>query len=75
LGVIEIEISVVALEVPFLYLPGRRQDQNKFGDNDLADLCQTLETAGKAEDWDEIDKAAPRLPGTIQRVVEYIDNL
>ena len=45
------------------------------GANELADLCVTLESAGKAEDWDEIDKAAPRLPSTIQRVVEYIDNL
>ena len=33
-------------------------------------LFQTLEMAGKAEDWDEIDKAAPRLPNTIQRAVE-----
>ena len=45
------------------------------GANELADLCQTLETAGKAEDWDEFDQAAPRLPSTVQRVVEYIDNL
>ncbi len=47
----------------------------QIGANKLADLCQTLEIAGKAEDWDEIDKAAPRLPNTIQSVVEYIDNL
>ncbi len=47
----------------------------QIGANKLADLCQTLKIAGKAEDWDEIDKAAPHLPSAIQRVVEYIDNL
>jgi len=45
------------------------------GANELVDLCLTLESAGKADNWDEIDEAAPRLPSVIQRVVEYIDNL
>ena len=52
-----------------------KSSARSVGANDLADLCQTLETAGKAENWDEIDEAAPRLPSTIQRVVEYINNL
>ena len=45
------------------------------GATELADLCQTRESAGKAEDWDEIDKAAPHLPNTMEKVVEYIENL
>ncbi len=52
-----------------------KSSARSVGANELADLCQTLETAGKADDWDEIDKSAPRLSSTIQRVVEYIDNL
>lgn len=47
----------------------------QIGANKLADLCQTLETAGKGKNWDEIDKAAQRHPSTIEKVVEYIDNL
>jgi CheY-like chemotaxis protein/HPt (histidine-containing phosphotransfer) domain-containing protein len=52
-----------------------KSSAHAVGANELADLCLTLESAGKAEDLDEIDKAAPRLPSTIQRAVEYIDNL
>ena len=52
-----------------------KSSARSVGAYELADLCQTLETAGKAEDWDEIDKAAPRLPSTIEKVIEYIDNL
>jgi len=52
-----------------------KSSARSVGANDLADLCQVLETAGKAEDWSEIDEAAPRLSGTIRKVVEYIDYL
>jgi len=52
-----------------------KSSARSVGANELADLCQILETAGKAENWDEIDKAAPRLPGTIEKVVKYMDNL
>ncbi|MEE9318466.1 MAG: Hpt domain-containing protein, partial [Rhodospirillales bacterium] len=52
-----------------------KSSARSVGANELADLCQTLETAGKAEDWDEIDMAAPSLPSTMEKVVEYIDNL
>jgi len=52
-----------------------KSSARSVGANDLADLCQTLEEAGKTEDWDEIDKAAPRLSSTIRKVVEYIENL
>ena len=49
-----------------------KSSARSVGANDLADLCQTLETAGKAEDWNEIDKVAARLAGTIQEVTDYI---
>jgi signal transduction histidine kinase/CheY-like chemotaxis protein/ABC-type amino acid transport substrate-binding protein/HPt (histidine-containing phosphotransfer) domain-containing protein len=42
------------------------------GANELADLCLTLETAGKAEDWDEIDKSAPRITEVMKEVADYI---
>ena len=41
----------------------------------LADLCQTLETAGNEENWDEIDKTAPLLAGAMQEVADYIGAL
>jgi PAS domain S-box-containing protein len=52
-----------------------KSSARSVGANDLADLCQTLESAGKAEDWDEIDKVTPRLPSIIQKVVEYVNKL
>jgi len=52
-----------------------KSSARSVGAHELADLCLALETAGKAEDWGEIEKAAPRLPNTIEKVVEYIDNL
>jgi hypothetical protein len=33
------------------------------------------DSSNKSKEADEIDKAAPRLPSTIEKVVEYIDNL
>ena len=52
-----------------------KSSARSVGANELADLCQTLETAGKAEDWDEIDKTVPHLASAIQGVVDYIDDL
>ncbi|NQU59427.1 MAG: Hpt domain-containing protein [Rhodospirillales bacterium] len=52
-----------------------KSSSRSIGANELADLCQTLEIAGKAEDWDEIDKAAPRLKGVMQEVTDYIKAL
>ena len=46
-----------------------------IGANALAALCQDLETAGKTEDWEEIDTAAPRLAGVMQEVTDYIEAL
>jgi CheY-like chemotaxis protein/HPt (histidine-containing phosphotransfer) domain-containing protein len=52
-----------------------KSSARSIGANELADLCQTLETAGKANDWDAIDDAAPRLSDSIQKVVDFINTL
>jgi len=52
-----------------------KSSARSVGANDLADLCQTLEAASKAENWAIIDGAAPQLSGTFQSVVDYIKNL
>ena len=52
-----------------------KSSARSVGANDLADLCQSLEAAGKTEDWNVIDKEAPRLSGTFEKVVEYINCL
>ena len=52
-----------------------KSSARSVGANDLADLCQALESAGNAEDWDVIDKEEPRLSSSIQKVVEYINAL
>ena len=52
-----------------------KSSARSVGANELADLCQDLEMAGKAADWGEIDNSAPRLASVVQRVVAYIDRL
>ncbi|MBT3788247.1 MAG: hypothetical protein HN725_01145 [Alphaproteobacteria bacterium] len=42
---------------------------------ELAELCELLETAGNANDWNVIDEAAPRLPGILEKVIGYIEAL
>ena len=49
-----------------------KSSSRSVGANDLADLCLALETAGKAEDWNTIDEAAPHLAGVMQDVADYI---
>ena len=46
-----------------------------IGANELADLCQILEIAGKEEDWDTIDNVTQRLSPCIQKVIKYINAL
>ena len=46
-----------------------------FGANELADLCSTLEAAGKSDDWDSIKDSAPRLADVMQEVTDYINKL
>ena len=52
-----------------------KSSSRSVGATELADLCADLETAGKSDDWDTIDDAAPRLSGIVQDVVAYIDKL
>ncbi len=52
-----------------------KSSARSIGANELANLCLTLETAGKADDWDEIDKAAPRLGDVMLEVTDYIKRL
>ena len=52
-----------------------KSSARSVGANDMADLCQTLESAGNSEDWDVIDPEAPRVSSTTQEVLEYINAL
>ncbi|MCD6075063.1 MAG: hypothetical protein K0Q70_1946, partial [Rhodospirillales bacterium] len=49
-----------------------KSSARSVGAHDLADLCQKLEAAGKAEQWSDIDAAAPQLGGVFGTVVEHI---
>ena len=49
-----------------------KSSSRAVGANALSDLCQALETAGKAEDWPAIEAAAPKLRGHMQDVAAYI---
>ena len=52
-----------------------KSSSRAVGATELADLCLSLETAGKSEDWDQIDADAPKLEQAINVVVEYIQGL
>ena len=52
-----------------------KSSSRAVGANELADLCLSLETAGKSEDWEQIDTDAPKLAGAMGVVVEYIQGL
>ena len=52
-----------------------KSSARSVGANELADICQTLETAGKANDWDSVDKTMPNLPDAINKVIQYIQDL
>ncbi len=52
-----------------------KSSARSVGAMELADICLALETAGKADDWDQIEKAAPRLPGVMQEVADYVQSL
>ena len=45
------------------------------GANELADVCQALETAGKLEDWKSIDTLEPRLDALVTSIKKYVDAL
>lgn len=45
------------------------------GANQLADLCFALETAGRDENWTEIDNLATGVKPAADRVKRYVDGL
>ena len=46
-----------------------------IGATELADVCQSLETAGKEEDWKLIDESVPNLDHLMGDVEGYINGL
>ena len=52
-----------------------KSSSRAVGANALADLCQALEKAGKADDWEEIDQCAPSLDGVFRAVVASIQEM
>jgi len=52
-----------------------KSSSRAVGATEMANLCTILEAAGKSDDWQEIDKSAPRLTGLMQQVTDYIDAL
>jgi PAS domain S-box-containing protein len=52
-----------------------KSSARSVGATELADICQALEVAGNAGDWDEINKSAPRLSGILQKITSYIKAL
>jgi len=52
-----------------------KSSSRSVGAGALADLCQQLETAGKAGDWDGIERLYPELDGLMQAVEAYIEAL
>ncbi|MBT3360061.1 MAG: transporter substrate-binding domain-containing protein, partial [Rhodospirillales bacterium] len=52
-----------------------KSSSRSVGAHALADLCQKLEAAGKADDWDGVEALYPDLDGLVQSVEEYIGAL
>ena len=55
--------------------PDIRLCRPHIGANELADVCQSLETAGKEEDWGLIDESVPNLDHLMGAVESYINGL
>jgi len=49
-----------------------KSSSRAVGATELAELCNALETAGKSENWSEIDQLAPRLEGAMKKVADFI---
>ena len=49
-----------------------KSSSRSIGAGALSDTCEALETAAKAENWEVIEDAAPKLRGFMQEVEEYI---
>jgi|GEM_PF-1758849 len=52
-----------------------KSSSRTVGANDLADVCYTLEKAGRVSDWAEIEGLAPRMREEMRRVKGYVDAL
>lgn len=50
-----------------------KSSSRSIGARDLAEVCETLEMAGKAGDWETIDGAAPRFAPALDAVLKYIE--
>lgn len=52
-----------------------KSSSRAVGAMELADLCLNLETAGKADDWEVIEREVPRLELAMNEVRTYIQSL
>lgn len=52
-----------------------KSSARSVGANDLADLCYTLENAGKEDDWVIIDREIGDLNSLMEQVIHYIEKL
>ena len=52
-----------------------KSSSRSVGAMELADICETLESAGRRSDWDTIEEWAPKIPQIIQNVQEYVEGL
>ena len=52
-----------------------KSSARSVGATELADVCQSIETAGKEEDWGTIDSGVPNLDKLMEAVENYINGL
>ena len=52
-----------------------KSSSRAIGANALADLCERLEAAGKAEDWEAIEASYPTLAQAVVAVKAHIEAL
>lgn len=63
-----------AIETIRLQAHKLKSSARSMGAHELADTCQALEIAAKADNRDEIDTLTPQLDGRFKEVNEYIEN-
>ena len=49
-----------------------KSSSRAVGAHQLADLCQVLEKAGKADEWESVEHEYPKINGLLAEVTEYI---
>jgi HPt (histidine-containing phosphotransfer) domain-containing protein len=52
-----------------------KSSARSVGANDLADLCDRIEAAARANEWESIDNSAGSLQVTFDAVAEYVQGL